>query len=330
MIASKTLESLIEERVSFRPISTGWIVGKCALCNDYKERAGFKFDGGIVGYNCWNCSTSSQYEEFSCKISSKFRRILNAYGIDDSEISSVVNSAFFNDKKVEESENISLSSLKKISTHTPTISLPPKALKLGLSDDFTGYQEKLLSYLVDRKVDVFKYPFYFSLDARFKDRVIIPFYRNGNLIYWQARSIHNDEKMRYDNSPVNRDSVIFNMDALNRYSPLPLFVTEGVFDAMMFDGIGILGGKLNESKTEILKKSNRRLVFVIDKDKIGAKLAADVLQLGWEISFAPDGVEDLNRSVQRFGRSWTAYQVMRNIPKDMDAARLAIEINCRN
>lgn len=327
MIVNRTLQSLIEEHIHFRPISTGWLVGKCCLCNDYKERAGFKFDGGIVGYNCWNCSTSCQYEEFSGRISGKFRKILVSYGIDDSEISSVVNSSFFSGK--EESTKITLKSLTKVNTSTPTIKLPPKSMRLGGTEEFLDYQEKLVSYLVDRKIDIFKYTFYFSLNERFKDRIIIPFYRNGNLIYWQARSINKDEKKRYDNSPVPRESIIFNIDALSRFDALPLFVTEGVFDAMMFDGASIVGSKLSAAKIELLKASRRRLVFVIDKDKNGKHLAEEAMQNGWEITFAPDGADDLNKSVQRFGYSWTAMSIMKNIPSSPDEARLMVNMHCK-
>lgn len=327
MIKTRSLQELIEERIHFRPISTGWVVGRCALCNDYKERAGFRFDGGIVGYNCWNCSTSCQYEEFSGRISNKFRKILTAFNIDDSDISSVVNSAFFTELKKE--SKITLDSLKKISTVTPTISLPAKSIKLGATHEFIDYQEKLVAYLIDRKVNLDKYSFFFSLEERFKDRIIIPFYRNGNLIYWQARSIHSAEKKRYDNAPVIRDSIMFNIDALSRFDSSPLFVSEGVFDAMMFDGIGMLGSKLNAAKIELLNQTRRRLVFVIDKDKNGKHLAEEVIEQGWNITFAPNGANDLNESVRRFGFAWTAREIMKSIATSKASAQLLINTNCR-
>ena len=327
MFQTTTIQSLIEERIHFRPISTGWLTGKCQLCNDYKERAGFKFEDGKVIYNCWNCSTASVYEETSGKMSKTFRRILRAYGFDDDEINAVIYTPFFN-KKETESKTITLAKLTAVNTHTPTIELPPKTFPLGHSK-FIEYQQKLVNYLVTRRVDLSKYEFFFSLEERFKDRIIIPFYRNGKLTYWQARSIDPNEKKRYDNAPVSRDAVIFNHDQLHSYSRLPLFVTEGVFDAMMVDGIAILGSKLNAAKAELLAKTKRRLVFVIDKDRNGRSLAEDVLERGYDIAFAPDGADDLNKSVQRFGLTWTIYELMKSIPKDNAAANLAIKMNCR-
>jgi hypothetical protein len=327
MIKQTKLEDLIKEKIPFSLVDArGFHCCKCAHCNDYKVRAGFKFEDGNVIYNCWNCSTTSVYEEFSGKISKKMREVLNAFGLDDTEISGVVNTAFFF-KKPEE-PTISLASLKKISTLTPTIKLPDKSFWLGEHPDFIDYQLKLAEYLNERKVDMEKYPFYFSLDPRMIDRVIIPFYRQGNLIYWQARSINPSVKKRYDNAIVPRDAVMFNMDALNYYSKAPLFITEGVFDAMMIGGVALIGSKISEAKMELLKKSHRRLIFLIDKDSNGAHLAVDALKQGWEITFAADGAEDLNHSVERFGLIWSLNELMKNVRKTSDEARMAISLNC--
>ena len=321
------LKDLILEKINFKAIPTGWFVGKCELCSDYKERAGFKFDDNKVVYNCWNCGTAAAYEELSGQISHKMRSILTRYGIDDSEISNVVNSAFFatpKDKSV-----ITLQSVTQIDTHTPTISLPPNSYRLGFVDDFLDYQEGLVRYLISRNIDLDKYPFYFNLKERFLGRIIIPFFRNGQLIYWQARAIDPSIKKRYDNSPNTRDAIIFNFDKLNIHSPLPLFVTEGVFDAMPVDGIAILGSKLSEAHKLLIERSPRNLVFVLDKDKNGKSLGQTVLSLGHQITFAPDGAADINESVQRFGLIWTVNELMKNIPKSRDAALVSLNFNCR-
>jgi hypothetical protein len=328
LIKLQKLEDLIHEKIPLGVAdSRGFFSLKCQVCNDYKVRAGFKFDLGNIGYNCWNCSTTGKYEEFSGRISKNFRKILNAYGIDDSEISAVVNTTFFV-KKEKEDTKITLAKLTKVNTTTPTIKLPLKSFPLG-HPEFVDYQQKLVTYLIDRKVDLDKYKFFFSLEPRFLNRIIIPFYRGANIIYWQARHIDNVEKKRYDNAPVGRDAVMYNFDQLNSYATAPLFITEGVFDAMMVNGVAILGSKLNDAKTELLAKTGRRLVFVIDKDKNGKHLAEDVLSKGWEIAFAPDGSEDLNQSVCSFGLSYTIYELMKSITKDNDPARLSINRYCR-
>lgn len=329
MFKQQKLEDLIREKIPFDiQDSRGFYSLKCQCCNDYKVRSGFKFENNLVIFNCWNCSTAAVFEEFGEKISRKMRGVLNDFGIEDSEINLVINTAFFNQK--EESAGIlTLAALKKVNTNTPPTSLPAQSFKLGAIDEHLDSQVAIAEYLHDRKIDLGKYNFFFSTLPRFKNRVIIPFYRNGELIYWQARSIDPLEKKRYDNCVVSRDAVIFNSDQLGTFTPAPLLVSEGVFDALMFNGIAVLGSKLSDAKLTLLNNSKRRLVFLIDKDKNGAGLAEAVLACGWEITFTPNGSSDLNNSVQRFGYAWTAQQIMKNIPENSDAARLALEINCK-
>ena len=110
MFKQVSMSDVIKEHVHFKTLPTGWLSGKCPICNDYKMRGGFKFEQGLITYNCWNCPISASYEEFSGKISRKMRKILNAFGIDDNEINAIVNAAFFF-KEPKQEESISIKSL---------------------------------------------------------------------------------------------------------------------------------------------------------------------------------------------------------------------------
>lgn len=323
---TSTIEDLIKNTLSLSlPDSRGFYSLKCMACADYKVRAGFKFDNGQIGFNCWNCGRSGRYEELSGRMSLKFKTILTAHGISSDEIEKVINSGFFQD--VVKPQTISLKSLSDVSIDTPTVKLPGKCFKLG-SAGFEEYQTKIIDYLIGRKVDLLKYTFFFSLEPRFLNRVIIPFYRAGKLIYWQARSIDPSEKKRYDNAPVSKDAVVFNYDRLNTLSNMPLVVTEGIFDAMMFDGVAILGSKLSKAKEKILNSSRRELLFVIDKDKVGKNLGLKAIENGWKITFLPDGINDINDSVRKIGTAATAYYLRKNIPINNDEAQLLLNMYC--
>ena len=166
MIKQEKLEDLIKEKAFLgSPDARGFYSHKCQVCNDYKVRAGFKFEDGAVIFNCWNCSTGSNYTEFSGRISGKMRQILRAYGIEDSEISRVVNTAFFV-KKEEEPTKLSLKSLTKVNTNTPPVKLPPGSFKLGGTEEHLDYQLKLFEYCEKRKIDLDKYQILFSVEPR--------------------------------------------------------------------------------------------------------------------------------------------------------------------
>lgn len=321
------LQDLIEASVPFRKLNTGWLAGRCSLCSDYKERAGFKFEGGNVIYNCFNCGMSAVFQEGSGQLSSKFKKVCDAYGIDPEEISKVLGSSLFQ-KEARKEQTISLDSLSAKSQGFNPIKQPASWKSLGEVLEHEDYQIRIIEYLESRKVDVTKHKFFFSLEDKFKDRVIIPFYKNGTLFYWQARSINPQEKKRWENAPSTRAGIIFNPDALYKKSKIPLFICEGIFDALMFDGISLLGSHVS-TKADLLKSTNRRCIFVIDKDRNGKALAEEVLKYGWEITFTPHLTEDINHSVQRFGKIWTASQLLANVCKNRDDAELKLRLFCK-
>jgi len=323
MLEQKTLASIIQERVVLGSISpTGFYNLRCPVCNDHSERGGFKFDGDFTGYSCWNCQSKFKYEEGTGKLSKSAKDILEAFGITREVLRELTSSIFL--KPPEESE-ISLEAVTKVKLHTPEIAFPDRTRAL-LSDGHEELQEPLLEYLLARKIDPLQQTFYFSLDPKMLRRVIIPYWRDGKLIYWQARTI-DPIKPRYKNPSTAKDAIIYGYDQLHSYEAAPLFVTEGVFDAIMVDGICILGSSLNVAKLEILKRTKRRLIFVIDRDQTGGELGKSVLANGWEITFVDLRANDINDSVVKFGMPFTAYSLLKNATTKDNMLQSSISLN---
>ena len=326
MLEQKTLADIIRQRVSLGNISpTGFFNLRCAGCNDYQERGGFKFDGDTTGYSCWNCNSKFKYEEGTGKISKNARDILEAFGISREDLRGLTSSIFLNQAEKSDTE-ISLTSLTKVNLFTPEVAFPDRTRPL-LSEGHDEFQEPIIEYLLSRKIDPLQHQFFFSLDKKMLRRVIIPYWRDSKLIYWQARSIDVGVKPRYLNCVVSKDAVIYGYDKLHAYDAAPLFVTEGVFNAIMVDGISIMGASLNVAKTEILKKTRRRLIFVRDRDSQGDSLSAQVLTLGWEITTVDKRVNDINQSVQEFGLPFTAYSLLKNAQRPENKLQSSIALN---
>ena len=327
------LEDIIRQKVHFtKSSSTGFHHCHCEVCHDHTDRGGWKFQHGEIGYNCFNCGTSGRYTENSGEITKKMRKILNSFSISNEEIDKEIGKAFFKTKA--EGASISLADVqqkpeKKNYLITPEVSLPKGCMQLGSTDKGIEVQERIADYLTSRKIDIAEYPFYFSLDPKFLNYVIIPFFRNGKIIYWQGRNYTNgsNKKDRWENCTESKENIIFNFDELFRGSG-PLFVTEGIFDALPLNGIALIGSKINEAKTEILKKSRRELIFVIDKDKNGRMVAEKALENGWKITFSPQFTDDVNKSIITYGHCWTIFELFKQIPKDVLEAKMLIELNC--
>lgn len=136
--------------------------------------------------------------------------------------------------------------------------------------------------------------------------------REGKVIFWQARTILPGVKPRYMSPSVVKDAVLWGYDNIFKNYDQPLFITEGIFDAEPLDGIALLGSKLNEAKLEILNRSKRRKIVVVDRDDNGSALAEMALQHGWEITFTALGAGDVNKSIQTRGRLLTIWDLLKN------------------
>lgn len=333
----KKLEDLIRNKIPFiyKKSSTGFEPVICAVCNDYKIRGGFKFSGNMIGYHCFNCGIDGIFEEGSTNISKSFKKILNAFQISNEEIDEIISENFIANgglKQISKQEKeITLDILikNKLSFITPEVKLPKNSVPINKINPQSREELNIIKYLSNRHIINVNHNFYISSEKDYQNRVIIPFLRNGKIIYWQARSIDGSEP-RYLNSSVHKTAVLYNYDELNKYSELPIFITEGVFDAIPINGVALIGSELNDVKKELLKKIKRRIIFIIQRDKNGKKLAYEALKNGWEISFPPEGFNDVNSAICETGISWTINMIMKNIPKNQIEAKMSIELNCSN
>jgi hypothetical protein len=309
-----SISDLIHGRVMLGKLSaTGFYSVKCPICNDYQSRMGIKFEGETIGVNCFNCGFGARYAESDNRINKKFKQLLVAFNIPFDEVERADSLLFFRKK---EPEVITLASINKVSLFTPDVRLPDKS-KLITDENYP----LLNQYIKSRNLTNKSYTFFGSDDKFYTNRVIIPFYRYGKLIYWQARSIFKEEKRRYINCDTPKEAIIFNIEQLHNKSDERLFVTEGVIDAIHVNGVSIIGSKLNEAKIELLKQSRRELVFVIDHNKNGYHLAETVLQYGLGKITSPSSAlngnksMDIDETIRVYGKLWACYQLVQNIPK---------------
>lgn len=324
MLRTQTLTDLIEQKIHMGPAGNGgWRALRCAYCNDHSPRGAFKFEDDMVMYNCFNCASKLVYQEGSGKLTRKAKEILEAFGITREDMRTLTSSMFL--EKSEE-QDITLAELTKPKIFTPEVAWPEECLPLVTTVGYDELQNPLLEYLLQRNIDPSRTQFYFSTARKMLGRVIIPYFRNGKLIYWQARHINSDVKPRYLNCSVAKDAVMYGYDRLHSYDETPLFVTEGVFNAILVNGIAIMSSDLNAAKIEVLKKTRRRLIFIRDRDANGDKLSQQVLENGWEVTTTDPRVGDVNDSINRFGAAYTAYSLIKNAQKPENKVSSSINI----
>jgi hypothetical protein len=326
------LETLIRQYIILGKRSPkGYEIVKCSSCNDYKNRAGFKFEDDSVHYSCFNCGLSIGHNITKDKhsINKKFKDVLLAFGVPEDEIIKTVNLNFFKEKKEVKDE-----AKKPTGMELPTkeINLPSRSVLI--SSGSSPWCDVAKQYLAGRALKPEDHNWYVTDETSYAGRLLIPYFFKGKIIYWQGRSMDETIQPRYKNPSIEKSNIFFNMDELYRYTSDPLFVTEGPLDAVSLgkNAVALLGSTLTEFKRNELKKAaqRRKIIFIIDKNANGKKLGNEILRdenLEMYVAVFPDNIEDANDALQKLGRLWMISHLATTAAKSFQG-KLMLEQYC--
>jgi hypothetical protein len=295
-----------------------WFNTRCMICNDHNNkglRGGFHFiEPEIVSYNCFNCAHVARYDpndEKCSRITKNMRILLDAYNIPQDEVNEVLRENL-NFKAVE--------TVKKPLKYDPkVITLPDHfyELKTAPNDD----KWKIISehYLKDRLVNPNKYPFYLSTGDGFQaekweGRLIIPIYKDKQLIFYHGRSLVEPVKPKYLNVVGDREAVLYNYDEIFTYSDRPIFIVEGWFDAFLINGVAVIGKYVTDEQIYWLNRSNRKKIVIPDRWGDGIKMVNNAIKAEWDVSFPDFGAcKDITDAMKKYGKLYVMSAIMKNV-----------------
>ena len=330
------LETLIRSHVHLgRENNAGFAQCKCADCDDYKERGAFKFDGSVIGFNCFNCGLKLKFDSNETKRpSNKLIQLLVAYGVQEEVVKALVAKNLIQSGSLSGSPVAAKEAALKIEKWSPPKEhpIPPSWVQL---DSRSDWGEVAVEYLrIKRGLTPQDYKFFVSDERAFQGRLIIPFWHGSRLIYWQARSLDDTVfSPRYINPTADKEKIFFNYDELSDGPSVePLFITEGAIDSISIGkrAAALNGSTLSDWQFAELKKVARRgrkLVFIIDKNENGYNLGMKALKEGWHVTVLPDGVDDANAGRVRFGKLWLLSHLTSTAVTDI-AGRLLLTAKC--
>lgn len=332
----QSLEQIIRQYVYLPPTDNGngWFPVLCKVCSDHGRkgpRAAFKFDVQSIGYHCFNCGHAAKFNPLENKrMPKKMQIVLEAFDIPKDEWQPIIFEALkHRDKTIQPSEIIQ----KNTSIEPMEIPLPKHFYLLSDAGPEDKWAEIATDYLeTDRNIDPCNYPFMLSsrkygekgIDTWW-GRLIIPVYKGDKLIYYQGRSLYTTDK-KYESPSTPRDRVLFGFDKLFEQTDAPLYVVEGIFDAMSIGGVALLGNELSQAQIEWLNRSKRKKVYIPDRFGNGRRVALECLQQGWQVS-TPDvgSVKDMNEAVKKYGLVYVMKTIAENICDGFTAeARLGV------
>jgi len=144
------------------------------------------------------------------------------------------------------------------------------------------YNKRMHNYLMRRGFDyeeLKEIGFGYCLRGDYAYRLIIPFFINSELKYWQGRTVLSNCEPKYLNPPANycpltKNMLWYNQDAL-KYND-KIYITEGWSDAQMFEGgVSTQGWKISLMQYGILmkhKKSVRDITVIADRGWYGKQV----------------------------------------------------------
>lgn len=329
----KSLEEVIRRYVKLNnPNSRGWCTCVHTGCDHGRKgpRAAFNFssDGGI-GFNCFNCGVKikfipSEQNHFSHKL----KKIFNDFGIPENEWKPFELNLLLSEKgqKVEE---------EKIKNITPKdILIPDGFIALKHLPLTNKWADVAYAYLESRSIDADDNLFMLSTKKgnKWAKRLIISMFKDHgkHLMFYTGRDLTGNAKKKYENPMVDRSNVIFNFDEIFKFTENPLYVVEGVMDALSIpDCVALLGNEMSEGQIEWLNKSKREKIYIPDRIK-GLKAAEKALDLGWSISTPRIGeCNDINDAVVQYGKLYVLSQLVVSVARG-DLAKIRAGLYCES
>lgn len=282
---------------------SGWITMDCPMCSDTRKRGGVITNGTKISYHCFNCNYTTGWSP-SPHMGKKYKDLCEKLGATTADIHAVQldllkHSEILSDET--ETEYIYASNT------FPTLSLPEDASSI---DDLPENHE-VKQYAKQRGL-LGLYPFYHFNDVLNRRRLIVPFFYNNELVGWSGRHVNPPDKEVPKYLHHIRPGYVFNIDKFVDTPREVIIVTEGIFDAILVDGVSVLGNKVTPEQANLIEKLGKRVILCPDRDEPGKELIDKALALGWEISFPPwhQDIKDAADAANKYSRLATVQSII--------------------
>ena len=284
---------------------SGWNTMNCPMCSDKRKRGGLITTGAKISYNCFNCGFTTGWEP-NPTLGKKYKDLATILGSDQQDIHKVTMDLLKYSETLEtEDTSDYVYNLAKFKTEK----LPDTATVV---DDLPD-SHPVKQYAKQRGL-LGLYPLLHINDNLYKQRLVVPFTYNNELVGWTGRHISPPDKQTPKYLHKMQPGYVFNIDRFADSKREIVIVTEGVFDAILIDGVAIQGNAVGPEQAHLIEKLGKRVILCPDRDKAGIQLIMQAAELGWEVSFPPWTAEckDAADAVQKYGRLATVSSIIKH------------------
>lgn len=293
-----------------RTTAGGWHAFNAVCCHhrghkpDKRQRAGIIFgEEGKWAYSCFNCGFKCG-AELGKQFSSNVKTLLEWCGVDKTDIER------FNFENYSARGN----PLDLLRDNKPiVVSFDKKDLPDGsvLLDPTNPEHQLHVDYLNNRGLSINSHTYYVTPNStreRDRNRIIIPYYYNGEIVGYTSR-FYDGRAPKYVSE--QQRGYVFNVDKQPNGANSCILV-EGQFDAISIGGCAYLGATISDYQIRLLSKLNREIIVVPDRDKTGMKVCDRALELGYKVSIPEwsSDIKDVNDAVKKYGKLPTILSIL--------------------
>ena len=300
----------------------GWLSFDAPCCQHNGESPDTRQRGGFIShantgfsYHCFNCGFKTSWQP-GRQISAKNKKFFKWLNVPSGKVN-----------------EWALDALKLLGGNEVSARVHKEFTETTLPEDSMPLTEALLEhdkaigcleYLLDRGFSLEDYEWHYTPKFGYSDRLYIPFYHQKKLVGWTGRKITAGGKTKYlSECPTG---YVFNIDK-QHYSNKFVLVTEGPFDAIAINGVGLLTNIPNEQQHAIINSLGKQVVVVPDRDYAGMALVKYAMDNGWMVAIPEweDDINDVADAFKRYGRLFT----IKSILDSATANKVKIELMIR-
>lgn len=297
---------------------SGWTSFNAPCCHhrghspDTRKRAGVRFDGEGIIYNCFNCKFSTGWH-LGSPLGEKMKNLCRWLGAGEDLIKEMI----FESLKIQGQDYRSEHNQTKLEFTDKELPEAAMTIKDWINspylDDISRDIGPVIDYIYHRKMDPLTDDFYWTPATGYCDRVIIPFRWQGRIVGNTARKIK-DGKPKYisDQHP----NFVFNFDK-QKDNQKYIFVCEGPFDALSIGGVALLTNDVAEQQSRIINSIGAEVIVIPDQDRAGLTLFDRASELDWSVSTPSWGedIKDAADAVKRYGKLFVTIDAIKTAQK---------------
>ena len=282
---------------------SGWITFNCPICDDKRKRSGVSQTGPKISFHCFNCGFTTGWSP-SPRLGTKFKKLLETLSVDSKQVHNVVLLLM---KHAEQLDIADDTDYVFSTAKFDEVTLPESAMLVTDLPD-----SNLVKQYAIRRGLINLCPLLYFDEIVQRKRLYVPFLFNNSLVGWTGRHIDPPDKQTPKYLSNMPQGYVFNMDKFVNDTREVVIVTEGVFDAILIDGISVLGNSVTPEQAHLISTLNKRVILCPDRDKPGKKLIDQAVELGWEVSFPPwsNECKDAADAVDKYGRLLTVSSII--------------------